>query len=49
MTEILQGVAWGLVGVFAGGFAFCMIQLAKSLIAYRRWRRKMLRSDKADP
>jgi hypothetical protein len=41
MTEILQGCAWGLVGVFAAGCAYALIQFAKSLIAYRRWRRRI--------
>jgi hypothetical protein len=41
MTDIAQGLAWGLVGVFAAGCAYALIQFAKSLIAYRRWRRRI--------
>jgi hypothetical protein len=41
MTEFAHCLAWGALGVFAAGCAYALIQFAKSLIAYRRWRRRI--------
>lgn len=40
MTEILQGLTWGALAVFSGLFAYTLIQIAKSIVAFRRWKKQ---------
>lgn len=43
--ELASGIGWGAVGVLALGFGWGSVRLAKSLVAYRRWRARIERRE----
>jgi hypothetical protein len=43
LTELAKGLAWAWLAVFCGASALALTHLARSVVSYQRWKRKLKR------